>query len=404
MPTQTTIQNTKVTLFSNTKKNDAFKQRVAAFCDAYVELRENDKNTDTLLEQYYDVFSPTCKDTTFKKKLSAFCISYLRNRDPATLIPSIISNVNSVSPNNSLTNAAMEIYMANDRQKEKYLQFKSDVESKGNIFPCQQRDALLNKFVIIETKKNWALMDAINSKSETKQIKEIMEKYCIPIDMQIDTVRGRTPLLIALSSSGKGGIVEYFLERGANVNVKDWGNNTPLELATMNYDGSLVERLVKMGAKVTGRALRYSVYNSSESDEKDKFFILFNTLFKSNGMTFDEQYKSVLLEKTKDGDTILHVCMDYIIYDSNENQKKQLLNYMDLILKVCPELVNIKNNNGITPLQYMKDIAKHNATDEVIKTTFDNYIRTYEARELGEGQTKGGGSTKKTVSKRSKRM
>ena len=58
---------------------------------------------------------------------------------------------------------------------------------------------------------------------------------------------GNTPLHLA-SSSGHIEVVEFIVEKGCDVNVKNYDGNTPLHLATISQQLEVIKYLVDNGA------------------------------------------------------------------------------------------------------------------------------------------------------------
>ena len=74
-------------------------------------------------------------------------------------------------------------------------------------------------------------------------IVELIVNHSNPIDLDCKTSRGDTPLHNA-TEKGNSEVVEYLIEKGANVNAKNNSRNTPLLIAVTNGHTAIAKMLI----------------------------------------------------------------------------------------------------------------------------------------------------------------
>ena len=124
-----------------------------------------------------------------------------------------------------------------------------------------------------------------------------------------------------------------------DINARNANGDTSLKLAADNGNLPGVKYLVKKGANLdlTGRYNKNAIFESIIEDRHE----IFNFLLRSGvDLTFIDKY----------GYNILHEIACYYRYEESIHKK-----YFRKIAKLHPELLNMKNNSGLTPMQILRN-------------------------------------------------
>jgi ankyrin repeat protein len=89
------------------------------------------------------------------------------------------------------------------------------------------------------------------STGDVKKVRLLVDQGA---DVNVKSTIGRTPLLVAASTSGTREVVELLLDKGADVNVVDVTGIVPLIAAASVDDSAVVKLLLSKGAAVNARA------------------------------------------------------------------------------------------------------------------------------------------------------
>lgn len=340
----------------------------------------NNNNQDHILKE--NNFSPN--QSEFENELNYF---YDNNEFNFTSEEESTKNENLVDSKNSLIKAIIN----NDINK-----LKEILENKNNYLDIDE--ALLNACIssnpqIVEILLNYgANPNAKNHKNETilyylcnysketqnnLSIIELLVQYGADINKKSGSL-GNTPLYCAVKNEYVK-IVDLLLKNGANPNLTNILNLTPIHRLSGHWSGSrvsekslkLVDLLVKKGSNI------FSKYKNNQCPldlakkcKKDSIFpILYNKYIELKKEIFDtvgradfNKIKEVLKKiplgvYNENQDNPLHIAV--LLNENEQEDWENKKNIISLILKSKIDLIFQKNKQGLTPIELATAVGNH---------------------------------------------
>lgn len=211
-------------------------------------------------------------------------------------------------------------------------------------------------------------------------------------DINIKKSDGHTALTKA-AEAGNYEIVLDLILAGADINTKTISQNTPLILAAKKNYYRTVELLLSYDADINIT----NIYNESALSIGKNFVIvkalieakarlykesLFNSILSCDYKSFVKYLKKIgsVLVKDKDKNTLLHLAVNSYSQNLSENYKEQVIRIFKVIFFLSPQLLNEKNNIGITSLELIILTGKYDLLNILLDLSYTKSVVVKKSR------------------------